>query len=641
MAEFHPRLKRQIETLEATDPQSAGTELLAAVSDSYHEIDNVLHGVAQTLPSFMLERLGSLDGASDMATRSVEAEYRSLFENAVCGIYRDKLDGTPVRCNPALAALNGYDSEDAYLTAVTGRHGAWYVDPARGDEFKRRIAKDGRVRDFVSEVYRHKTRERFWITENAWYVRDTAGKSIFIEGTIQDATERINAMAIVERQANVDALTGVASRFRFMNQLMLATQGSDCACTLFSIDLDRFKEVNDQLGHAAGDAVLRAAARRLQAIAADAALVARLGGDEFALLLEGRFRESDIEALAGRIVEALREPVEVLGRNIMTGASVGVASFPAHAFDFEELLANADLSLYQVKMSGRLGFRLFDSELRSKRTEQQELEAELRKAIPADELELYYQPIVNRNTGAIEAYEALMRWNHPLRGFLLPAQFIPVAEEAGLMTELGNWAIHRACAQAALIPGHIQVAVNVSPNQFRSTSIVSNLREALIVTGLDAKRLVLEVTESVILSSEMIAEKVLNDLLSLGVQLALDDFGTGYSSLTSLQRYKFSKVKIDRSFVSGLPNDPANLAIVRAVLGIGQDLGVDVVAEGVEHGAEADALSREGCVSMQGYLFGRPASFSDTIASLAAQSLRAGGHRSEDNGSDRSKHIAA
>jgi diguanylate cyclase (GGDEF)-like protein/PAS domain S-box-containing protein len=622
LSEFHPRLKRQLEALKSSDPQDAGAELLAQVSDAYHEIDQVLHGVTQTLPSFMLEKLGSLDGQSDMTLRSVEAEYRSLFENALCGIYRDKLDGTPVRCNPALVALNGYDSEDAYLTAVTGQQGSWYVDPARSDEFKRRMLEEGGVHDFVSEVYRHKTRERFWITENAWYVLDRTGQPIFIEGTIQDATERINAMAAVERQANVDALTGVASRFRFMNRLLAATGDPEKHCTLFSIDLDRFKEVNDQLGHAAGDAVLKAAAQRLQEISAGAALVARLGGDEFALMLEGKFHEADIEVLAARIVEALREPVEIYGRNIMTGASVGIASFPAHAADCEELLANADLSLYQVKMSGRLGYRLFDNQLRTRRTEQQEIEAELKRAILADELELYYQPIVNSGTGAVEAFEALMRWNHPARGFLQPGQFIPVAEEAGLMTELGNWAIRRACAQAVLLPDHIQVAVNVSPNQFRSTSIVSNLREALAATGLDAKRLVLEVTESVILSSEMIADKVLGDLLATGAQLALDDFGTGYSSLTSLQRYKFSKVKIDRSFVSGLPSDPANLAIVRAVLGIGQDLGVDVVAEGVEHGAEADALSREGCVSMQGYLFGKPASFSDVVANLAVSTLR-------------------
>jgi diguanylate cyclase (GGDEF)-like protein/PAS domain S-box-containing protein len=625
MSEFHPRLKRQLEALQSSDPQDAGAELLVQVSDAYHEIDQVLYGVTQTLPSFMLEKLGSLDGASDLTQRSVEAEYRSLFDNALCGIYRDKLDGTPVRCNPALVALNGYDSEDAYLKAVTGQHGACYVDPARGEEFKRRMREEGGVHDFVSEVYRHKTRERFWITENAWYVLDRAGSPIFIEGTIQDATERMSAMAIVERQANVDALTGVASRFRFMNQLMAATANPQKNCTLFSIDLDRFKEVNDQLGHAAGDAVLKAAARRLLDISGGTALVARLGGDEFALLLEGRFQDADIEVLAERIVEALREPVEIFGRNIMTGASVGVASFPAHAADCEELLANADLSLYQVKLSGRLGYHLFDSHLRTRRTEQQEIEAELKRAIVADELELYYQPIVNSRTGAIEAFEALMRWNHPARGFLQPGQFIPVAEEAGLMTELGNWAIRRACAQAVLLPEHIQVAVNVSPNQFRSTSIVSNLRDSLAATGLDAKRLVLEVTESVILSSEMIADKVLGDLLATGAQLALDDFGTGYSSLTSLQRYKFSKVKIDRSFVSGLPSDPANLAIVRAVLGIGQDLGVDVVAEGVEHGAEADALSREGCVSMQGYLFGKPASFADAVASLAVSALRSAG----------------
>ena len=553
--------------------------------------------------------------------RSAEGEYRSLFENAVCGIYRDALDGTPVRCNPALAALNGYDSEADYISAVSGAHGAWYVNPGRSAEFKQLMLSEGRVRDFVSQVYRHKSRERFWITENAWYVRDMDGNPIFIEGTIQDATERITTMAIVERQANIDSLTSVASRFRFMNALRGQTILDADGCALFSIDLDRFKEVNDTLGHAAGDFVLRQSAARLMAIADGHGLVARLGGDEFALLLPSAADGAVLENLAAKIIAAISEPVQINGQNLIVGASVGIASYPLHANDAEELLANADLALYSAKLAGRNRHCLFDTELRIASQRNKELEGELRAAIAGDELELYYQPIVNGSTGAVQALEALMRWNHPSRGFMMPSQFIPLAEEAGLMTELGNWAITRACEQAMVLPDNIHVAVNVSPNQFRSASIIAHLRHALAETGLDPVRLILEITESVILSSEMIAERVLRELQFLGVQLALDDFGTGYSSLSYLQRYAFNKVKIDRTFVAGMLEHKANLAIVRAILGIGRDLGIDIVAEGIEKIEQAEALRDEGCVLMQGYLFGRPKPLNDIICDLAVQEL--------------------
>ena len=555
--------------------------------------------------------------------RSAEVEYRSLFENAVCGIYRDELDGTPVRCNPALAALNGYASEAEYISAVRGAHGAWYVDPDRSAQFRQMMQGEGRVRDFVSEVYRHKSREKFWITENAWHVRDMDGNPIFIEGTIQDATERITTMAIVERQANVDSLTGVASRFKFMNALHEHTFDGAKGCALFSIDLDRFKEVNDTQGHAAGDYVLCRSAERLREIADGHGLVARLGGDEFALLLPGVIEGALLEDLAGKIISAMREPVQVNGQNLIVGASAGIASFPLHAENGEELLANADMALYCAKLAGRSGFCLFDADLRTANQRNKELEKELRDAIVGGELELHYQPIVDGSTGAVQCVEALMRWNHKSRGLIMPSQFIPLAEEAGLMTDLGNWAITRACEQAMVLPEHMEVAVNVSPNQFRSAGIISHLRSVLAETGLNPARLILEITESVILTSEMVAERVLSELQFLGVQLALDDFGTGYSSLSYLQRYAFSKVKIDRTFVAGMLEKKANLAIVRAVLGIGRDLGIGIVAEGVEKIEQAEALRDEGCVLMQGYLFGRPKPLNDIVCDLAVQELAA------------------
>jgi diguanylate cyclase (GGDEF)-like protein/PAS domain S-box-containing protein len=609
-------------------PQLANLEILQNEDGTVAELQILQHkfikiyaksigpgNIVLTIEDISHERTGQ------SAQKRAEMEYRSLFENAVCGIYRDELDGTPVRCNTALATLNGYKTEMEYISAVTGAHGSWYVEPDRSLEFKRLMATEGRVRDLVSEVYRHRTRERIWITENAWYVRDTEGNPVFIEGTIQDATERITTLTVTERQANIDTLTGVASRFRFLRCLDDMTKTGSPGCTLYSIDFDRFKEINDMLGHATGDVVLKLLAKRLQSIVKEPDLLARLGGDEFAILQSSLSPQSSVEALAKKIVDALREPLRINGHDLSLGASVGISMYPNQASDAEELLGNADFAMYQAKAAGRNGYRIFDFELRSDIQHRKELEQELRLAIADEQLELYYQPIVEGRTGIVEGYEALMRWNHPRRGLLPPSQFIPIAEDAGLMTELGNWAITRACQQMAVLPSHIKVAVNVSPSQFRSASILVKLRRVLEETGLDPKRLILEITENVILSNELIAEKLLGKIQELGVRVALDDFGTGFSSLSYLQRFAFNKVKIDRSFVAGMRELPANLAVIRAVIGIGRDLGIGVVAEGVETQEHVDALLREGCKTMQGYFYGKPTPYSNIVSDIAVEKL--------------------
>ncbi len=553
----------------------------------------------------------------ELVLQETEAEYHSLFDNSVYGIYRDTLDGKPIRVNPALAALNGYGSEAEHIEAVTASPMDWYVAPGRGGEFLRLLETEGRVKDFVSEVYRHRSRERVWITENAWYVRDAAGNPLFIEGTIQDATERIVAQSEIERLANIDTLTGTSSRFRFLNRLHGETRRTGASCTLFCIDLDRFKEVNDALGHAAGDAVLKCVAQRLLAIAGGEDSVARLGGDEFAVLVSGLQSGADADLVADSIVAAMREPISFEGQTIIVGASVGVAMFPGHASDAESLLHNADLALYQVKASRRNGYRIFDFSLKEAVQQRKEIEQELKDALAGEQFELHYQPIVDARTGNIVSFECRLRWHHPRRGLLPPAVFLPIAEEAGLMTDLGEWAITRACGHAKALPAEITVAVNVSASQFRSTKIFAQVASAVKMAGIAPSRLELEITESVILANAVVAQQVLSQLRGLGVLISLDDFGTGYSSLSYLQRFAFNNVKIDRSFVAGMLDKPANAAIIRAVLSLGRDLAIGVVAEGVETEAQRAALLTEGCTLMQGYLFGKPKPFTDAMTDLA------------------------
>lgn len=581
-------------------------------------------------------------GAAERESSHPQAveEYLSLFENAVCGIYRDRLDGTPVRANPALYTFNGYSSEEEHLAAVTRHGGSWYVDPDRPRYFQHLMDTQGFVRDLVSEVYRHRTRERAWITENAWYVRDKDGRPLFIEGTIQDATERVVAMAEIERHANTDALTGAASRLKFMKTLDEVVTHTSATTALLTIDLDRFKEVNDLMGHSAGDIVLRTAAERLKtATRTYNATVARLGGDEFAVLLPELPQGVDIARIAACVVEAMRQPIDIEGHPMVIGASVGAALCPEHTLDAKELLTLADLALYEVKKSGKNDFCVFNAFMRAGHQRRKDLEAELNAAIASDALELFYQPILALKSRRIVGYEALMRWNHPRRGLLPPSEFIPMAEDAGLMVALGEWAIGRACRQAAALPDDVRVSVNISPTQLRSAGIVQSVKRALAETSLAPHRLVLEITETAILSSEAIASRVITELQGLGVTFALDDFGTGYSSLSYLQRYAFSEIKIDSSFVSGIGTKPVNLAIIRGIIGIARDIGIDVVAEGIETEAQAATLLAEGCGYVQGYLFSKPKPFADIIADLAVERL-AGAHPRNERAAPRGLHSA-
>lgn len=561
------------------------------------------------------------DQLRERSMRQAESQYRSLFENTVYGIYRDTLDGMPVRVNPALAALNGYASEAEHIAAVQQHADSWYVDPSRGAELLSRLESDGRVSDFVSQVRRHRTGEPVWVTENAWYVRDEDGTPLFIEGTIQDATDRVMAAEALNRQARTDGLTGAASRFHFLEWLDAEVAKPGNSFVLYCIDLDLFKDINDVFGHAAGDDVLKAVASRFRSMVNAQNLVARLGGDEFAIVSLNPNDIRNPEVFGQAIIQAVHAPILSDGRSHVVQASVGIAVFPRHGDTASELLRNADTALYETKAKGRNGWRVFDQELRTAIAYRKAIETDLRGVTGRGELELHYQAIVDAADGSVAGFEGLMRWNSPRLGQVSPSEFIPVAEQSGLMMDLGAWAIARTCEDASIFHRNVHFSVNVSANQFRAPGLVAHVAQELNRSSLPPERLVLEVTESVLVSNETSARNLLNDLRRLGVQIAIDDFGTGYSSLSYLQHLPITIVKIDRSFVAGMLDQKANRAVIRAVLAIGRDLGFKIIAEGVETEEQARALRNEGCQFIQGFLYSRPKPLTDVVADLSAAIL--------------------
>ncbi|AWN51081.1 EAL domain-containing protein [Methylobacterium sp. 17Sr1-1] len=426
----------------------------------------------------------------------------------------------------------------------------------------------------------------------------------------RDQRERLRSEARLRTLAFTDVVTGLANRARFGDVLMhhaTALQGRDgTGIAVLMLDLDRFKAVNDTLGHGMGDALLRKVATRLQSIVGEADVVARFGGDEFAVLLLGVTQDGHSRNVAARIVEAIGRPFLLDGQLVHVGASVGIATTLAGASGPEELLRNADLALYKAKEEGRGTFRMFEPAMAERMQARSRMEADLRRALSAGEFELHFQPLVDVRTGAVTAAEALVRWRHPEQGLVSPADFIPLAEETGLIVPLGAWVLRTACLQAKSWPQTIKVAVNLSPVQFRDDRLPEAVAETLRATGLEADRLELEITEGVLLDDEERTMAMLTRLRTIGVGLAMDDFGTGYSSLSYLRRFPFSKIKIDRSFVRLLPDDAESAAIIRAIITMGAGLGMVTTVEGVETAEQYAFVAAERCGQVQGYHVSRP-----------------------------------
>ena len=463
---------------------------------------------------------------------------------------------------------------------------------------------------FQDLIVRAKTKNEIWWSITGRPIHDEIGRFFGFRGFASDLTKMRQSEVELDRLARQDSLTGLPNREvlrRALDDALIGAVRRKHRCSVFLLDLDRFKAVNDTLGHPAGDTLLRLVSLRLRDVIGELGQVGRLGGDEFEVVLPAISSKDDLSRLAQGIIDSLSRPYTINGTVVSIGASVGIVTSDYDDRTSDDLMRDADLALYAAKAAGKGCYRFFASEMHEAARERQLMESDLRVALEQGQLRLVYQPCVDAASEAVTGFEALIRWDHPEHGPISPAEFIPLAEEIGLINEIGEWVLRTACAEAANWPKHITVAVNLSPIQFKSPALPTIVRMVLSDTELPAKRLELEITEGVFLSNDEHVHDMIHSLKAIGLKLALDDFGTGYSSLSYLQRVPFDKIKIDQSFVRGA-SDPEsrNAALIRAMVGLASDLKMQTTAEGVETQDELLLVRNLGCSLVQGYIFGKP-----------------------------------
>jgi len=450
--------------------------------------------------------------------------------------------------------------------------------------------------------------EKWWRLTGKPAFDDAGAYSGYI-GTASDVTTEKMAERRINFLAHNDTLTGLLNRAKFTEQLASAVARLERYGSPFAVlylDLDQFKQVNDGKGHLAGDKLLALVAKRLRAALRETDIAARLGGDEFAAILTSNCRREDIAPIAQRLVDDVSAPYEIDGDQVTIGVSIGVAVAPLDGTRPDQILRNADLALYRAKASGRGTYRFFESQMDSEMRERRMLEMELRHALDEGELVLHYQPLVSAETREPSGFEALVRWNHPLRGVVAPAEFIPIAEQSGIIQQIGDWTLRKACRDAAAWPRPFMIAVNLSARHFQASDIVAVVHDALVDSGLEPHRLELEITESLLIDNPDDVVMRLRELKKLGVTIAMDDFGTGYSSLSYLLKFPFDKIKIDKSFINALSDDAAARDILRSIASLGKTLRMAVTAEGVETPEQVEFLREIALSHLQGYYFARP-----------------------------------
>ena len=463
---------------------------------------------------------------------------------------------------------------------------------------------------FQDLIVRAKTKNEIWWSISGRPVHDEVGRFFGYRGFASDLTKVRQSEVELDRLARQDSLTGLANREalrRALDDALVGAVRRKHRCSVFLLDLDRFKAVNDTLGHPAGDTLLRLVSLRLREVIGDLGQVGRLGGDEFEVVLPATSAQDELSALAQGIIDSLSRPYTINGNVVSIGASVGIVTSDYDDRTSDDLMRDADLALYAAKAAGKGCFRFFVAEMHETARERQRIESDLRVALEKGQLRVVFQPSVDASSEAVTGFEALIRWDHPERGPVSPAVFIPLAEEIGLINEIGDWVLRTACAEAAKWPEQVSIAVNLSPLQFKLPSLPSTVRAILSENGLAAERLELEITEGVFLSNDAHIHEMIHNLKKIGVKLALDDFGTGYSSLSYLLRVPFDKIKIDQSFVRGASDAGSRkAALIRAMVALASDLEMQTTAEGVETQEELLLIRNLGCSLIQGYYFGKP-----------------------------------
>ncbi len=548
------------------------------------------------------------------ALRESEERFRSAFDNATIGMGVVALDGRWLQVNRSLCEIVGYDERELLESEV--RRVTHREDLVTLEEQMQRFTA-GAISSHQGELrYGHKSGKEVWAHLGMSLVRDGESRPLHLIFQIQDITDRKRAEEQLLHDAFHDALTGLPNRALFMDHVKMAIQRSrrsgDRLFAALFLDLDRFKIINDSLGHMVGDQLLVGIAHRLEACLRPGDTVARLGGDEFTILLEDLASTDDAIEVARRVQEAVTQPFNIGGHEVFTTASIGIALSNTGYERAEDLLRDADTAMYRAKMEGKKRHVVFDKAMHDRAMELLQTETDLRRALTRQEFFLNYQPIVDLETGRVASFEALVRWRHPERGLVGPSDFIPVAEETGLIVPLGLWVLNEACQQMrewqrlGLADESVTMSVNLSSRQFSQADLIERISSALRESGLKAGNLKLEITESMVMENIDTAIDMLMQLRGLGVGLSIDDFGTGYSSLSYLHRFPIDTLKIDRSFVTQMTDNSENAEIVRTIVTLARSLDMAVVAEGVETADQLRQLGDLGCDYGQGYLFSRP-----------------------------------